>query len=116
MSNPIRNTHAQDDTTVARLTGSLTVVNAPDLRVGLLDAIHANQPKRLALNLAEVDFVDSSALGVFVEARRQMSASDGSVTFTNVNKDIRGLMRIMNLESVFDFADDEAEVLGSDAG
>ena len=110
MSHPIQATKAQDSTTIARLTGSLTVMNAPDLRVGLLDAIKANNPKVLALNLAEVDFVDSSALGVFVEARRQMVASDGSVTFTNVNDDIRGLMRIMNLESVFNFVDDEAEL------
>ncbi|MEO0475798.1 MAG: STAS domain-containing protein [Planctomycetota bacterium] len=110
MSNPIQATQAKDTTTIARLTGSLTVMNAPDLRMGLLDAIKANQPKVLALNLAEVDFVDSSALGVFVEARRQMTASDGSVTFTNVNDDIRGLMRIMNLESVFDFVDDEGEL------
>ena len=113
MSHPIQATKAQDSTTIARLTGSLTVMNAPDLRVGLLDAIKANNPKVLALNLAEVDFVDSSALGVFVEARRQMTADEGSVTFTNVNDDIRGLMRIMNLESVFDFVDDETEVMGA---
>ncbi|MEM6260333.1 MAG: STAS domain-containing protein [Planctomycetota bacterium] len=110
MAHPIQATHATESTTVARLTGSLTVMNAPDLRVGLLDAIKANKPKVLALNLAEVDFVDSSALGVFVEARREMTTGNGSVTFTNVNADIRGLMRIMNLESVFDFVDDEAEL------
>lgn len=110
MANPIQATQAQDRTTIARLTGSLTVMNAPDLRVGLLEAIKANKPKVLALNLAEVDFVDSSALGVFVEARRQMVADEGNVTFTNVNADIRGLMRIMNLESVFNFVDDEGEL------
>lgn len=114
MAHPIQATQAQDSTTIARLAGSLTVMNAPDLRVGLLDAIKANKPKVLALNLAEVDFVDSSALGVFVEARRQMIASDGNVTFTNVNEDIRGLMRIMNLESVFNFVDDEGELTVAD--
>lgn len=114
MAHPIQATQAQDSTTIARLTGSLTVMNAPDLRVGLLEAIKANKPKVLALNLAEVDFVDSSALGVFVEARRQMVAGDGNVTFTNVNEDILGLMRIMNLESVFNFVDDEAELTAAD--
>ena len=114
MAHPIQATRAQDGTTIAKLTGSLTVINAPDLRVGLLEAIKANKPKILALNLADVDFVDSSALGVFVEARRQMNADAGSVTFTNVNKDIRGLMRIMNLESVFNFVDDEAELNASE--
>ena len=114
MANPIQETQAQDQTTIARLTGSLTVVNAPDLRMGLLDAIKANKPKVLALNLAEVDFVDSSALGVFVEARREMAQGQGSVTFTNVNEDVRGLMRIMNLEAVFNFVDDEAELASAD--
>ena len=113
MANPIQATQAQNDTTIARLAGSLTVINAPDMRVGLLDAIKQTNPKILALNLADVDFVDSSALGVFVEARRQMVANDGKVTFTNVNADIRGLMRIMNLESVFSFVDDEAELLSA---
>jgi len=110
MANPIQETQAQDQTAIARLGGSLTVMNAPDLRVGLLSLIKQHKPKVLALNLADVDFVDSSALGVFVEARREMIANDGSVAFTNVNSDIRGLMRIMNLESVFSFVDDEAEL------
>jgi anti-sigma B factor antagonist len=113
MANPIQDTESRGSTTIVRLAGSMTVMNAPDLRVGLLDAIKQHKPKVLALNLAEVDFVDSSALGVFVEARRQMVASDGSVTFTNVNADVRGLMRIMNLDAVFDFVDDEAELVSA---
>ena len=110
MAHPIQTTQTQGSTTITRLSGSLTVVNTPDLRVGLLDAIKANKPKVLGINLAQVDFIDSSALGVFVEARKQMIVSDGNVTFTNANKEIRGLMRIMNLEGVFNFVDDEAEL------
>lgn len=114
MANPIQDTQAHDSTTIARLSGSLTVMNAPDLRVGLMEMIKKHNPKVLALNLAEVDFVDSSALGVFVEARRQMVQNEGSVAFTNVNAEVRGLMRIMNLESVFDFVDDEAELIAAE--
>ncbi len=114
MANPIQDTRAQGSTAIARLAGSLTVMNAPDLRVGLLDAIKQHKPRVLAINLAGVDFVDSSALGVFVEARRQMVAGDGKVAFTNVNDDVRGLMRIMNLEAVFDFVDDEAELTSAE--
>lgn len=110
-NNPITDTQQHDTTVVARLNGSLTVVNAPDLRVGLLALIKQHSPKVLALNLGHVDFVDSSALGVFVEARRQMISHSGSVAFTNVNKEIRGLMRIMNLDAVFNFAENEEELL-----
>lgn len=110
MANPIQATQAQGSITIARLAGSLTVMNAPDLRVGLLETIKSHNPKVLAINLADVDFVDSSALGVFVEARRQMIQNNGCVTFTNVNKEIRGLMRIMNLEAVFNFVETESEL------
>lgn len=114
MANPIQDTKAQGQTLIMRLAGSLTVMSAPDLRHGLIEAIKDQQPKVLALNLGGVDFIDSSALGVFVEARREMIKADGSVAFTNVNDDVRGLMRIMNLESVFNFVDDEAELLATE--
>jgi len=111
MANPITQTQSQDQTTVARISGSITVMNAPDLRIGLIQIINQQQPKVLAVNLAEVDFIDSSGLGVFVEARRLMADNGGSITFTNVNPDVRGLMRIMNLEALFGFVDDEAQLL-----
>ncbi|MFI4859206.1 MAG: STAS domain-containing protein [Phycisphaerales bacterium JB063] len=98
------------DATIAQLHGSLTVANAPDLRQGLMDALKQHKPKTLALNLTDVDFIDSSALGVFVEVRREAAAHDGSVAMTNLNDDIRGLMRIMHLDSVFTFLDDVSEV------
>lgn len=112
MANPILETQAHDTTTLARLGGSLTAMNAPELRVGLLEMIKQNQPKVLGVNLAGVDFIDSSSLGVFVEAKRALSDCSGSLTFTNVNSDIRGLMRIMKLDAVFDFVDDEGELIG----
>lgn len=102
---------AQQDAVIARLSGSLTVANAPELRQGLMDAVKKHGPKTLALNLTEVDFIDSSALGVFVEVRRQVAAGGGSLALTNLNDDIRGLMRIMNLDSVFTFLDDISEVI-----
>lgn len=108
--NCISNIEAQGNAVIARLTGSLTVANAPELRQSLLAAIKQHKPKTLALNLMEVDFVDSSALGVFVEVRRAVAADGGTLAMTNLNDDIRGLMRIMNLDSVFSFLDDVSEV------
>lgn len=111
MAHCITDIEQQQDTVIARLHGSLTVANAPDLRQGLMDAVKQHTPKTLALNLAEVDFIDSSALGVFVEVRRKATESGGSVAMTNLNDDIRGLMRIMHLDSVFTFIDDVSELL-----
>jgi len=97
----------QGDIVIARLTGSLTVSVAPELRQGLLALAKQHSPRTLAINIAQVDFMDSSALGVFVEIRKALGSTKGCLTFTNTREEIRGLMRIMNLDSIFAFVDNE---------
>lgn len=57
---------------VVRLVGELDLYNAPEIRAALLD-VCAEQPERVVVDLAEVDFVDSTALGVLIEARTKLS-------------------------------------------
>lgn len=111
MSQPlITGTASHGDTLIARLSGSLTVAVAPDLRQELIALAKQHRPKVLAVNIAQVDFMDSSALGVFVEVRKALGSGQGCLTFTNASADIRGLMRIMNLDAIFAFVDEESEL------
>ena len=57
---------------VVHLVGELDLYNAPDMRTVLLD-LAAEQPERLVVDLAEVAFVDSTALGVLIEARTTLA-------------------------------------------
>jgi anti-sigma B factor antagonist len=56
---------------VVRLVGELDLYNAAEVRAALLE-ICAEQPGRLVVDLTEVDFVDSTALGVLIEARSKL--------------------------------------------
>jgi anti-sigma B factor antagonist len=56
---------------VVRLAGELDLYNAADVREALLQ-VCAEQPGRLVVDLAQVDFVDSTALGVLIEARSKL--------------------------------------------
>ena len=56
---------------VVHLVGELDLYNAPEVRSALLE-LAAEQPERLVIDLAEVDFVDSTALGVLIEARTKL--------------------------------------------
>ena len=53
---------------VVHLVGELDLYNAPEVRTVLLE-LASEQPERLVIDLSEVDFVDSTALGVLIEAR-----------------------------------------------
>jgi anti-sigma B factor antagonist len=53
---------------VIHLVGELDLYNASEVRAALLE-LCTEQPERLVVDLGEVDFVDSTALGVLIEAR-----------------------------------------------
>jgi len=62
---------APDGAVVVRLAGELDLYNAHDVRDALLTALAAG-PQRLVVDLAEVSFIDSTALGVLIEARTRL--------------------------------------------
>jgi anti-sigma B factor antagonist len=57
---------------VVHLVGELDLYNAPEVRTTLLE-LASEQPERLVVDLAEVAFVDSTALGVLIEARTALA-------------------------------------------
>ncbi len=67
---------SRDDTVVVSLAGELDLYNAEEVRGALLGACAA-EPERLVVDLEEVRFIDSTALGVLIEARSRMSDRSG---------------------------------------
>jgi anti-sigma B factor antagonist len=66
----------RDGAVVLSLAGELDLYNAEEVRGALLEAC-ADEPKTLVVDLAEVRFIDSTALGVLIEARSRMSDRSG---------------------------------------
>jgi anti-sigma B factor antagonist len=61
----------RDGAVVVSLAGELDLYNAEEVRSALLDACAA-APGLLVIDLEEVRFIDSTALGVLIEARSRM--------------------------------------------
>jgi len=57
---------------IVHLAGELDLYNSHQVREALL-ACTFEQPPRLVIDLGEVEFIDSTALGVLVEARGRMN-------------------------------------------
>ena len=68
---PVAGIDRQNGAVVVRLVGELDLYNAPEVRTALLE-LCAEKPERLVVDLGEVDFVDSTALGVLIEARTKL--------------------------------------------
>ena len=66
----------RDGAVVVSLTGELDLYNAEEVRGALLDAC-AGEPQVLVVDLEHVRFIDSTALGVLIEARSRMPDRTG---------------------------------------
>ena len=69
---PVGGIDRRNGAVVIRLVGELDLYNAPEVRETLLKLCQ-EQPDRLVVDLGEVDFVDSTVLGVLIEARTQLA-------------------------------------------
>ena len=68
---PVAGIDRRNGALVIHLVGEIDLYNAPALRAALLE-LCAERPERLVVDLAEVDFVDSTALGILIEARTKL--------------------------------------------
>jgi anti-sigma B factor antagonist len=69
---PIAGVDRIDGFVVVHLAGELDLYNAHLVRETLL-ACCAEEPERLVVDLGQVEFADSTALGVLVEARSRLA-------------------------------------------
>lgn len=68
---PVGGIDRRDGAVVIHLVGELDLYNAPEVRAALLE-LCSEQPERLVVDLEQVNFVDSTALGVLIEARTKL--------------------------------------------
>ena len=68
---PVRSVEQRDGGIVVRLGGELDLYNADDIRAALASAIDTGAD-RIVIDMSEVEFADSTALGVLVEARSRL--------------------------------------------
>ena len=69
---PIAGIERSDAWVVVALAGELDLYNAQVVRDTLLECC-SEDPDRLVVDLSEVEFIDSTALGVLIEARSRMT-------------------------------------------
>jgi anti-sigma B factor antagonist len=96
---PVAGIERRDGAVVVALAGELDVYNAPQLRTALL-AECAAAPDKLVVDLAEVEFIDSTALGVLIEARRKLGRDDAFV-LASPGAETRRALQISGLDQHF---------------
>lgn len=99
---PLRlDVNTDGDRVLVALGGELDLATAPELWA-VIDKALADGRRRLVLDLAGLTFVDSTGLGVFVRAGKELRAADGGLTLRSPGERVANLLEITRLEEVFD--------------
>ena len=101
------------DVTILDLSGAVRIGEGS---IALRDAIRdlsADGKKKLLLNLAGVNYVDSSGIGELIANYTTVSRQGGQLKILNLTDRIQNLLVITKLLTVFDVYENESEALKS---
>jgi anti-sigma B factor antagonist len=107
---PVEAIERLNGATVVRLAGELDLYNVGEVSVALAQAVE-QAPERLVVDLGEVGFVDSTALGALVEARRGMKTR---LLLAAPGPDVLRALEVSGLAAHFDVRDSVDAALGAE--
>jgi len=99
--------------TVVDLSGRITLGDGSALLRNTIRGLLGDQRKLILLNLADVDYIDSSGIGELVSGFTAVKNQSGELKLLHLTKKVRDLLQITKLYTVFDVFSDEATAVRS---
>jgi anti-sigma B factor antagonist len=93
-------TSTVDDQRVLSVPGEVDVYSAPNLRERL-QALISDDAATLIVDLSEIDFIDSTGLGVLVSGQNRAAEVGGALRLVCPQERVLKLFRITGLDEVF---------------
>ncbi len=101
------------DAIVVDIVGRLALADGTAAVRDVIGSVVQQGKKHIVLNLAAVDFVDSSGLGELVRTHASVRSHGGQLKLANPSKHVHDLLRMTKLDRVLDIEQDEASALNS---
>ena len=101
------------DITILDMDGRITIgEGSVALRTAIRRLLEEGK-KKILLNLAKVNYIDSSGIGELVSSYTAIGKESGQLKLLNLTQKLRDLLTITKLLTVFDVYESEEEALAS---
>jgi len=100
------------DVAVLSLSGRLDLANGSTLK-DQIKQLFAREKTQIHLNLAEVEFINSSGLGALVSIMKEVRLIKGRLTLSNPASYVQEIFEITQLSHIFEIYSSEEEALSS---
>lgn len=91
------------DELLVRITGEIDHHSAVWLRTQIDGEISSSRPKRTVLILSEIDFMDSSGLGLIMGRYTRMKAIGGELLISGASERVIKILRLAGLDKIVRF-------------
>ena len=92
---------------IVDFSGRITLGDGSAMLRKTIRELSGNGHKRILLNLADVDYIDSAGIGELVSAYSSVRSAGGELKLLNLTKRVNDLLQITRLFTVFDVQSEE---------
>jgi stage II sporulation protein AA (anti-sigma F factor antagonist) len=107
----VLNTKKVGDKLIVYLEGRLDVSVSNELEEELARLIDEESNNHIVLNMDKVEYMSSSGFRACISTLRKLNAKDGTLKLCNIRPSVRRIFDVIELTSLFDIYDTEAEAL-----
>lgn len=110
---PLHTTHRDSGrVTVVDISGKIALGDGPQLRTLIRELLEEDR-SLILLNLADVNYIDSSGIGELVTAFTTVKGRGGEMKLLNLTKKVHDLLQITRLFTVFEVFSEESKAIQS---
>jgi anti-sigma B factor antagonist len=110
MTTSVRNV---GDVTIVDISGRIALGDESAALRDLITELLSKGDRKIILDLADVNYIDSSGLGTLVSSFATARRQGGELKLVKLSDKVDDLMEVTRLYTVFDIADNEEEALQS---
>ena len=102
-----------DHVTIVDLDGRIVLGDETEQLRSAVRELIAKVKKKIILNLAGVDYIDSSGVGELVASFTAVRNAGGELKLLNLTQKVHDVLNVTKLYTVFDIKDDEFKAVKS---
>jgi anti-sigma B factor antagonist len=100
-------TREVDHVTIVDISGRIILGDETGQLRDTVSGLISQKKTRIILNLAEVDYIDSSGVGELVGSFTTVRKNGGELKLLNLTQKVQDILQVTKLYTVFDIKDDE---------
>jgi len=93
------------------LSGRLDLNSSHFIEMGIKDILKDDKSSHILLNLANVDFIVSSTLHMFMTIKNELKKMNKNLMLCNINEQIENVLKVVDLINTFEIYSTEEEAL-----